>query len=238
MPNNIVKFKYLICLLFLILPITGLTQVSLHEISLPQKMPGIGIAYKEEKVGTGWVLGQTRSFSGNLNYGFMPNTRAFLNLGISKTSIPLAEAFDTDIKPSPFGNLGVIYIKRLQESNINWFINSSLGAEYVGVDGIDYNGIDYTYRATAILYEGSVGILYRLNVNVNTDLIPFIAVSYLNNGFNLSQASEFNEDFKKQVVYGQVGVAVELLSYISIIGKFYYPLTDTDSAFSIEAYFN
>ena len=244
------------------LAITPYALASFYEFS--DYNSNFGISYTHNKDATSYInyihlklnnvnLESERTLGLNINYGYLPNIRVSF-----QPKLYFTKASTLDMPPAPGAilqimNIGSIHIGSVQNNSLAYFLGGSIGAtyrnfKYEKIINMYYNtGYSTRYRSEFLEYQthivnlqanGVIGLLSRLKINSESTVIPFFAVHYIQDWFQVSENSNLFEDESNYTFNGQAGLEIGILPNMSLTGSWIFSFETDDSLFSFSINFH
>lgn len=211
-----------IAFMFVLLPVPAYSQVALYELHTGETGFGFGLSTQEE----GTTLGA------RVDYGIDERSKISFHGGIGFIDDDELNSFGGDIPPSPAGSIGIVHVKPLGQSGLEYFFQGGFGAGFASVveDGTN----DRLVSSRAFSLAGGGGILKRLETESERVIIPFFAVTYTNVWTTLeSKRLAFEEIESEGSFGGTAGLEIEISPTVSLLGTFAFSFESSDTAFSI-----
>lgn len=223
------KWVYVV-LIFVSLPVTAYSQTSLYR--LPTEKTSFGLNLNKQDLGI-IAPRDTTTIGANLDYGIENDLKISFQVGVGLTDA-------TAVPPSPAGGLGIVQVKPLGDTDLEYFWGGDFGAAFSRVIQESTNQV--LERSRILRLSGVTGILKRLETEAGQVINPFFALSYTKFWETSETNAEFAEEledlvFKKIADYGnfagEVGVEIELSPTMTALAGFKFSFERSDVAFRI-----
>ena len=211
-------------------PVSVFAQTSLQRLSTSKTTFGISLLRQDIGVITSRNI---TTIGGNLDYGIDYNLKSSFQFGVG-----MAEA--TNVPPSPNAKIGMVYIKPLAETGLEYFAGSDFGTTFLRV--VSETTDQILERSRILSLSGTIGLLKRSETEEGIEINPFFSLSY-GKFWETSEANAKNigdlEDLvlKKSSDYGnfagEIGVEVELTQTTMALAAFKFSFERFDFAFRL-----
>lgn len=221
------KWVY-VALMMILYPIVAYPQASLDSLSSGETLFGVSLSRQD----IGIIKPRsTTIIGGNLDYGIENNFKISFQAGVGLTD-------SVDVPPSPIGSIGILQIKPLGDTGLEYFAGGDFGAAFFRVVQESTNRV--RERSRILRLSGATGILKRLETENGQGINPFFALSYT----RFWETSEVNTDLVEEVedlvvkktsdygdFAGEIGVETELSPTMTGLVSFKFSFERFDDAF-------
>ena len=219
-----------VALMFILCPITAYSQASLYRLSTTETSFGLNLSKQDLGIIT---PRDTTMIGANLDYGIEDNLKISFQVGVGLTDA-------VAVPPAPIGEIGIVQIKPLGDSGLDYFLGGGFGAVFFRSVQESTNQI--LERSRILRLSGTTGILKRLETEDWQVINPFFALSYTKFWETSETGAEFTEElkdlvFKQTAGYGnfagEIGVEIELSPKVIALGGFKFSFERSDVAFRV-----
>ena len=175
----------------------------------------------------------TITMGANLDYGIQDDLKISFQVGVGLTDL-------TNVPPAPIGQIGIVQIKPLGDTGLQYFWNADLESVFFRIVQESTNQV--LERSRLLGLSGAVGVLKRLETESGQVINPFFALSYTKFWENLETNIESDEVFEDLVFKqtkdssnfaGEIGVEIELSPTMTALGDFRFSFESSDVAFRV-----
>ena len=223
------KWAYVV-LIFVFCPVTVCAQTSLYRLSTADT--SLGLALSQRDIGI-IKSKDTTTISANLDYGIEDDLKISFQVGVGLTDA-------TNVPPAPTGQIGIVQIKPLGDTGLQYFWNADLDAVFFRIVQESTNQV--LERSRLLGLSGAVGVLKRLETESGQVISPFFALSYTKFWENLEtnvesaevlEALIFKQTTDSGDFEGEIGVEIELSPTMTALGGFKFSFENSDVAFRV-----
>ena len=219
-----------VVLMFVLSPIAAYSQTSLYQLS--KEDTSLGLALSKQDIGI-IKLKDTTTVSANLDYGIQDDLKISFQVGVGLTDA-------TDVPPAPNGVVGIVRLKPLGDTGLEYFWRGDFGAVFFRSVQESTNRI--LERSRIFNLSGAAGVLKRLETESGQVMHPFFALSYIRSWETSEADAEFAEElenlvFKKSArrgdLTGEIGIEIELSPTVTALGGLQFSFERSDIAFRV-----
>ena len=217
-------------LIFALSPVSLFAQSSLQRLSTSKTT--FGISLFREDIGIKTPRNIT-TISGNLDYGIDYNLKTSFQFGVG-----MAEA--SNVPPSPNVNIGMVYIKSLATTGLEYFAGGDFGADFIRV--VSETTDKVLERSRVLSISGTIGLIKRTETQEGLEINPFFSLNYGRFWEALETNAGFTENAGGLVLKessdignfaGEIGVEVELSPTIMALAAFKFSFERFDFAYRL-----
>ena len=225
-----VKHWTCVALIFVFYPITVYSQTSLYQLSTADT--SIGLALSKQDMGIAKPK-DTTTIRANLDYGVQDDLKISFQVGVGLTD-------PTNVPPAPIGQIGIVQVKPLGDTGLQYFWNADLDAVFFRIIQEPTNQV--LERTRLLGLSGGAGVLKHIETESGQVIKPFFALSYTRFWENLETNVEFDEVLEDLVFKqtkdssnfaGEIGVEIELSPTMTALGGFKFSFESSDVAFRV-----
>lgn len=219
-----------VALMFVLYPITAYSQTSLYQLSTADT--SVGLALSKQDIGITKPK-DTTTLRANLDYGVQDDLKISFQVGVGLTD-------PTNVPPAPIGQIGIVQVKPLGDTGLQYFWNADLDAVFFRIIQEPTNQV--LERTRLLGLSGGAGILKHIETESGQVIKPFFALSYTKLWENLETNVEFDEVLEELVFKqtkdsgnfaGEIGVEIELSPTMTALGGFKFSFESSDIAFRV-----
>lgn len=217
-------------LMFVLCPIAAFSQTSLYPLDTADT--SIGLALSKQDIGITKPK-DTTTFRANLDYGVQDDLKISFQVGVGLTD-------PTNVPPAPIGQIGVVQVKPLGDTGLQYFWNADLDAVFFRIIQEPTNQV--LERSRLLGLSGGAGVLKRIKTASGQVVKPFFALSYTKFWENLETNVESTEILESLVFKqtkdsgdfgGEIGVEMELSPTMTALGGVRFSFESSDIAFRV-----
>ena len=223
------KWAYVV-LMFVLYPVTAYSQTSLYR--LPTADTSLGLTLSKQDIGITKPK-DTTTVGANLDYGIEDDLKISFQVGVGLTDA-------TDVPPAPNGVVGIVRLKPLGDTGLDYFWRGDFGAVFFRSVQESTNQVLERSRILRLL--GAAGVLKRLETASGQVMHPFFVLSYVRSWETSEADAEFAEElenlvFKKSMRHGdlagEIGIEIELSPTVTALGGLQFSFERSDIAFRV-----
>ena len=192
----------------------------------------VGLALSKQDIGITKPK-DTTTLRANLDYGVQDDLKISFQVGVGLTD-------PTNVPPAPIGQIGIVQVKPLGDTGLQYFWNADLDAVFFRIIQEPTNQV--LERTRLLGLSGGAGILKHIETESGQVIKPFFALSYTKLWENLETNVEFDEVLEELVFKqtkdsgnfaGEIGVEIELSPTMTALGGFKFSFESSDIAFRV-----
>ncbi len=219
-----------VALIFMLYPITAYSQTSFYR--LPTADTSLGLALSKQDIGITKPK-DTTTVGANLDYGIEDDLKISFQVGVGLTDA-------TDVPPAPNGVVGIVRLKPLGDTGLDYFWRGDFGAVFFR--SVQESTNQVLERSRILRLSGAAGVLKRLETASGQVMHPFFALSYVRSWETSEANAELDEElenlvFKKSMRYGdlagEIGIEIELSPTVTALGGLQFSFERSDIAFRV-----
>lgn len=223
------KWAYVV-LMFVLYPVTAYSQTSLYR--LPTADTSLGLTLSKQDIGITKPK-DTTTVGANLDYGIEDDLKISFQVGVGLTDA-------TDVPPAPNGVVGIVRLKPLGDTGLDYFWRGDFGAVFFR--SVQESTNQVLERSRILRLSGAAGVLKRLETESGQVMHPFFALSYVRSWETSEANAEFDEElenlvFKKSMRHGdlagEIGIEIELSPTVTALGGLQFSFERSDIAFRV-----
>ena len=216
--------------IFVLCPVTIYAQSSLYR--LPTGDTSLGVALSQQNIGI-IESKNTTTVGANLDYGIEEDLKISFQVGVGLTDA-------TDMPPAPKGGVGIMRLKPLGDTGLDYFFGGDFGAVFFRSVQASTNRV--LERSRILSLSGAAGVLKRLETEAGQVMHPFFALSYIRFWETSEVHAELTEELENVVfkraarrgdVTGEIGIEIEWSPTVSALGGLRFSFERSDVAFRV-----
>lgn len=216
--------------MFVVCPVIAYSQASLYPLSTANT--ALGLTLSKQDIGITKPK-DTATIGANLDYGIQDDLKISFQVGVGLTD-------PTNVPPAPIGQIGIVQVKPLGDTGLQYFWNADLDAVFFRIVQEPTNQV--LERSRLLGLSGAVGVLKCLETESGQVINPFFALSYTKVWENLETNVELAEVLEDLVLKqtkdsgnfaGEIGVEIGLSPTMTALGGFRFSFESSDVAFRV-----
>lgn len=216
--------------IFVLCPVAVYAQASLYR--LPTGDTSLGVALSQQNIGI-IESKNTTTVGANLDYGIEDNLKISFQVGVGLTDA-------TDMPPAPKGGVGIMRLKPLGDTGLDYFLGGDFGAVFFRSVQASTNRVFESSRILSL--SGAAGVLKRLETESGQVMHPFFALSYIRSWETSEAHAELTEELENVVfkrsarrgdLVGEIGIEIELSPTVTVLGGLQFSFERSDIAFRV-----
>ena len=219
-----------VALMFVFYPIAAYSQTSLYRLSTADT--SLGLTLNKQDIGITKPR-DTTTLGANLDYGIEDDLKISFQVGVGLTDA-------TDVPPAPNGVVGIVRLKPLADTGLEYFWRGDFGAIFFRSVQEPTNRV--LERSRILRLSGAAGVLKRLETESGQVMRPFFALSYIRSWETSEADAEFAEELENLVfkqsarrgdLAGEIGIEIELSPTVTALGGLQFSFERSDIAFRV-----